>query len=121
MWDRAIGNTGPIDHRYTEIARSVLEDLERVVVDGNIVEHEVLNNFGRKLDMCKKEGAVVTQNWTRNYDVVLHRYEKIVMLKIKVVKEPDHKVQGVRDTEMRGITMMLFVLLHGNANGVSED
>ena len=112
---------GPIDHRYTEIVRCVLQDVEQVVVGGTIMEYEVLKKFDKKSDMCKEEGTVIAQSWTSNYDMVLHRYEKIVMLRINVVKEPDCEVQGIRDTETRGSTTMLFVLLHRNGKRVSED
>ena len=54
MWDRAVGDIGPIDKSYTMVARCVLRDIKQVVsgrdiVEYEVVEYEVVKYFNKKL------------------------------------------------------------------------
>ena len=96
------------------VVRCVLKDIKQVVASGDIMEYEVLKDFGKNLDTRN------VQNWTKNYDIVLCRCEEIVLLRINVVKVPDCGVQGITGTGVRGCPMTLFILLHGSSRGISE-
>ena len=120
MWDRAMSNTGPIDPSYTTVARCILKDVEQVVASRDIVEYEVIKDFNMKLEVCNEEGIVTVRSWTNNYDIILCRYDELVLMRINVVKLPDGGAQDVTGPGVEGCHTMLYILLCEKGRGMTE-